>query len=343
MKNAILKVDLDALLYNYRHLKCYYKKNIIAVIKDDAYGLGLIEVANTLKDDETIIFAVSSLDDAKKLRNNNVYNSILYLNVFDETDLMEIEKYNITAIVQSYNQLVQLKNKRIPFHLKFNTGMNRLGIYQYEENEVINEVNKNKDKYLLKGIMTHIADDDKYHECYYRFKQIVERVKYDNLIIHCFASGSLNLYFENICNYVRVGIKLYGIGDRHMFLHNVVSLFSPILQIKKIKEKEKVGYDYAYETKQNGYLYILPIGYGQGWGTFASSIGYSNNNYLRQAGKISMDYSTYFSNKLLDSNQEIELLGKHINIEQLCSINNLKPHELLVKLKINIIYEKKGI
>ena len=49
MKEAILKVDLDNILYNYRHIKCYYKKNVIAILKDDAYGLGLIEIAKTLQ------------------------------------------------------------------------------------------------------------------------------------------------------------------------------------------------------------------------------------------------------------------------------------------------------
>ena len=61
MKTAIKKVDLKAILYNYRHLKCTYQKNIIAVLKDDAYGCGLIPVANILKNEENIIFAVKIL------------------------------------------------------------------------------------------------------------------------------------------------------------------------------------------------------------------------------------------------------------------------------------------
>ena len=68
MKEAILKVDLDNILYNYRHLKCYYKKNIIAVLKDDAYGLGLIEIAKTLQYEDEIIIAVSSISEITKLR-----------------------------------------------------------------------------------------------------------------------------------------------------------------------------------------------------------------------------------------------------------------------------------
>ena len=85
----------------------------------------------------------------------------------------------------------------------------------------------------------------------------------------------------------------------------------------------------------------MPVGYGQGYGDFINSFGYVNGAFIRQAGKISMDYSTYFSSELLDENMQIELIGKHISIEQLCKINNIKPHEFLVKLKLPIEYIKK--
>ena len=133
MKEAILKVDLDNILYNYRHLKCYYKKNIIAVLKDDAYGLGLIEIAKTLQYEDEIIIAVSSISEITKLRENDYQKEILYLNVFDENDLEIIKKYNVNVIVENLQQLKLLKNTDIKFHLKFNTGMNRLGL---KDNEI---------------------------------------------------------------------------------------------------------------------------------------------------------------------------------------------------------------
>lgn len=336
MKSATLKIDLDSILYNYRHLKCKYKKNIIAVLKDDAYGLGLLKVASKLKDEENIVFAISSLEEIILLRNNNINNDILYLNVFDIDDIETINKYNITVVVSNFEQLELVKNNNLKFHLKFNTGMNRIGFFDYETSQVISKINK--DNYNLKGVMTHIADDDKQHKSYYKFVEIIKKINYKNLMIHCFASNSLTTYKDEITNYIRVGIKLYGIGDKNMFLHNTISLTSPIIQIKKINENELVGYDYTYQTTQKGYLYILPIGYYKGWGSFTNSFAYSDNIFLKQAGKISMDYSTYFSSKLLDKNCEVELIGKHINIEQLCQLNSLNPHEFLVKLNIKKVY-----
>lgn len=339
MKKATLTIDLDAILYNYRHLKCKYNKNIIAVLKDDAYGLGLVKVANKLKDEQNIIFAISSLDEAILLRNNNINNDILYLNVFDYTDISTILKYNITVVVSNFSQLDLVKKHSLNFHLKFNTGMNRIGFYKYELNNLIKEINSYN--YNLKGVMTHIADDDKNHECYYKFIDIVNKINYTNLIIHCFASTSLTTFKDDITNYIRVGIKLYGIENRGMFLHNAISLTSPIIQVKQIDADQAVGYDYTYKTPQKGYLYVLPIGYNNGWGSFKNSFAYYENIYLKQAGKISMDYSTYFTDKLIDDKVEIELLGKHINIEQICELNNLNPHELLTRFKINKVYIEK--
>ena len=222
MKSATLKIDLDSILYNYRHLKCKYKKNIIAVLKDDAYGLGLLKVANKLKDEENIVFAISSLEEIILLRNNNINNDILYLNVFDIDDIETINKYNITAVVSNFEQLELVKNNNLKFHLKFNTGMNRIGFFDYEISQVISKINK--DNYNLKGVMTHIADDDKQHKSYYKFVEIIKKINYKNLMIHCFASNSLTTYKDEITNYIRVGIKLYGIGDKNMFLHNTISL-----------------------------------------------------------------------------------------------------------------------
>lgn len=343
MKNAVLNVDLDALLYNFRHLKCFYKKNIIAVLKDDAYGLNLIAIANTLKNEENVIFAVSSIDEAISLRNNDISNDILLLSVFEKEDIEQIKNYNITVTIHSYSQLLSIKNTSINFHLKFNCGMNRLGIYIDEKEKVIKEVNNNINCYNLKGIMTHFANNDKDHKSYYSFEKIVNKINKKDLIIHCFASESLSENSKDITNYIRVGIKLYGIGERNMFLQNVVSIYSPILECKKIKVNELVGYDYLFKTPANGYLYILPLGYAKGFGSFNESFIYYEGIYLKQAGKISMDYSTYFSTKLIKKDRIFEVVGKHISIEQLCKTNHIKPHEFLVKLKLPIKYYKKQI
>ena len=242
----------------------------------------------------------------------------------------------------SLSTLTENTKHNIAFHLKINTGMNRLGLYGKDILKAIDLINDD-DHYLIKGIMTHFADDDKTHQSYYLFEKYVKLIKQRDLIIHCFASSSLNECFDNISTHIRVGLKLYGITERSSFLHYALTLKSPILSIKKIYKNEKVGYDKTYETNEDGYLIILPIGYGKGMHRYNDSICYASNMFLKQAGKISMDYSTYFSNKYIDKNEEIELFGKKVPIEILAKINNVSAHELLVNLKVNRKYSIKKL
>ena len=222
--------------------------------------------------------------------------------------------------------------------------MNRLGLKDNEIKLAIKEVNSFSNKYNLVGLMTHLADEDKENECYERFKDLVEKVNKKDLIVHCFSSSSLKEKFDDVTNYVRVGIKLYGLSKKNLFLHNAIHLSCPILSIKTINKYEKVGYDYSYTTKEKGYLYILPLGYGQGWGRFENSIGFNKDTYFYQAGKISMDYSTYFSTKLIDINEKIQLIGSKVPFNNLAEMNEIDHHELLLRLKnIKKEYLKKTI
>ncbi len=341
MKEASLQIDLDSILYNYRHLKCYYKKNVIAVLKDDAYGVGLVEVMKTLQNEEGLIIAINHLSEAITLRENGFDKEILYMNVFDENDFECIKKYNLSVVVESLQQLSLLKDQTIPFHIKFNTGMNRIGLDEKDAMKAIKIVNAQAKHYQLVGAMTHFADEDKYHTAYYQFEKYVKLIQKKDLIIHCFASSSLNQYFaDNVTNYIRVGIKLYGIGERSTFLHNALTLISPIIKVKSIQKNQKVGYDLTYEVPYDGYLYLLPIGYGQGWGRFKHSFAFYNYNFLKQAGKISMDYSSYFSKQMISNEEKVELFGKNIPLESLCKANGIDPHEILVRLKVKKEYHK---
>ena len=338
MKSAELQIDLDAILYNVRHLKCYYQKNVIAVLKDNAYGLGLLPIAKVLQYEDNIVFALSDFNEIKLLRENNINNRIIYLNVFDENDLEIINKYNIDVIVQSIKQYEIIKDKSIPFHIKVNTGMNRLGLNKKDFSKIVKYIKTDNN---LAGIMTHFANDDANHKSYYLFENFVKELKRNDIMIHCFASSSLNERFDDISNYIRIGIKLYGIGERNSFLHNALTLTSPILTIKKVNKFDKVGYDLTYQALENGYLYILPIGYGQGCGRFTNSFAFCNYSYLKQAGKISMDYSTYYSKTKRSENEIVELFGSHISIESIAKANNMSPHEIIIHLKANKKYIKK--
>ena len=335
MKKACLKINLDAILYNYRHLKCEYKKNIIAVLKDDAYGMGAIQVANTLKNEEGVVFAVKDIKEGLELRYAHIDTDILILGVIQKEDIPVLQKFHFQVIVTELEQLIFLKNTGIPIHLKINTGMNRLGLAKDEFKEAFFKCHQQND-YCLKGVMTHFATADENHFQYQQFKEALEGLDLTSLMVHCFSSNSLKV--DDLSNYCRVGIRLYGLFNRDLMLKNALELESPIVHQFFVKKGQKVGYDWLYEVKADGYLCVLPLGYAQGWGRYQKSFAYYENNYLEQAGNISMDYTVYFSPKPIKKDTILELISLHVPIEQVASINRVSVYEILVRLSLDRLY-----
>ncbi len=336
MKKAFKKINLDAILYNYRHLKCEYKKNIIAVLKDDAYGMGLVKVAKILQNEDKIIFAVKDLKEALILRKNNIKNDILILGIIEKENIKKIKKYDLTVIISSFEQLSFIKNTNVKFHIKIDTGMNRIGFSISDFNTVLNKIKEEPNNYCFTGVMSHFATEDKNHKQYNVFCKCLENIDTSNLIVHCLSSNSL--FLENKTNYARVGLRLYGFYKRDLMLKNCMELYAPIVLKKQVKKDELVGYDFLFKTPQDGYLYILPIGYASGWGRFKKSFAFTPAYYLKQAGNISMDYSAYFSTQNIKKDTILELISLNAPLEHLANLNDISIYELLVKIKVKRYY-----
>lgn len=338
MKTALKKIDLNAILYNYRHLKCTYKKNIIAVLKDNAYGCGLIKTAKILQNEENIIFAVKNFAEAIALRQEEIKNPILVLGVFEKNDLTLAKQYSLTVIVSDIDQLPYLKNSGVDFHIKMNISMNRLGLKPIDFINTYYMTYKNS-SFSLKGLMTHFATADTDHHQYKTFIDVLDKINYDkSLIIHCLSSNSL--FLEEKTNYVRVGMKLYGFLERSSMLKDAINLTAPIIKVIPVKKGEKVGYDLSYTVPEDGYIYILPLGYQNGWGRFKISYAFYDYKYLIQAGKQSMDYTAYFCKYNIKKGEIVELISLNVPLEHLATLNNLSIYQILIQLKdINTTYD----
>lgn len=336
MKKAFATINLDAILYNYRHLVCKYHKKVIAVIKDDAYGLGKIQVSNKLKNEPDIIFAIKDIDEAIELRHANITNDLLVLGIFEKRDLDLAIHYKLTLICNSLEHLEMLKDTSIPFHLKINTGMNRLGLSIDNFNKAYEIISNNKSSYNLRGIMTHFATDDSNHKQYNLFVETLKNVDRNGLIIHCLSSNSL--FEEDFTTHLRVGIKLYGFLERSSLFKSSLELYSPFIFKTAVRKGDFVGYNFKFEVEEDGFLYVLPLGYANGFGRFDKSYAYLNDTYLVQAGNISMDYTVYFSKEDIKKDTILELIGSHVPLEHLATLNRISLYQLLVNLKVDKFY-----
>lgn len=299
----------------------------IAVVKANCYGLGIKCVKSILLGGANYL-AVSSLDEALKVR-KITDTRILVLEPIDTKYINIANKNNITLTISSLEYLNKVKNKIFTCHLKINTGMNRLGIGTKEElNEIYKIINESNIK--IEGIYTHIyksTDSTLTESQFKRFENITSDIDLSKIeIVHIPNSDTITNYKKkDYVNGCRMGIIMYGFNNK-LALNSVFTLKSKIIEIKKIKKDETVGYDGKYKANKDEYIGIVPIGYADGiirknTGRFV----YINNNKYKIVGNICMDMLFVLIDKTVKVNDTVEIIkdNQHINeiAEHLETIN----------------------
>ena len=256
--------------------------NILAVIKDNAYGHGIITISKLLK--EYGIKKVCVRNNAEAEIVKGFFEEILVLN----------PKTNRNALNISYaiNSLSQLKKNRHPYiHLKINTGMNRNGIETYEIDEAL-EVILDKE-FKLKGVFSHFCCSNEIG-CdtfiqYEKFKEvrrkIIEFCKKHSLDIPYFhlANSTALTKLPDTFDYVRPGIAIYGGIDG---FSAVMSLVANVVNVREI-ENDGVGYNKTFFTKEKIKITTIDVGYADGVPYFKNGCKLKDTKAI---GKISMDY-----------------------------------------------------
>ena len=307
-----LFVDVNRIKKNIKLIKETTKKEIMAVLKDNAYGISsnkMIEILykcnvkwivyNTYKEylkDKTLIIKrhlnVLILESiTQKMINDNYKN--LYLSINSKDDFLNNETY-IT--------------KPLNIHLQIDTGMNRMGIRNIDEaKEIISLIAKNKN-INLDGIYTHFSSSDNEYEYYYRqlhkFKKCLKLYPFKN--IHSAATSSLNK--KIIGNMVRIGLALYGYGNKTLNLLPSISYVSRIINSFKVLPNESIGYDQKFVTKEEGYISVVPIGYYDISGVSHLII---NKQKIPIVGKTCMNHLFLFSKNENKKSSQLLVLSKN--------------------------------
>lgn len=332
---SYIKIDLKQIVQNYQTITAHCKKNIIAVIKDNAYGHGLVQVGKALSSINCYMLAVSTISEAILLRKNLIFLPILLFGRCDDYKLLYSLK--ITISISSLDQLKQLSKSELPIsiHLKIDTGMNRLGISYDEIEEALSIIKKSK--LQLKGVFTHFCSSN-YNKQLKIFIKSLNYFKNYKIIIHSQATSSLKNDLK-ICNTLRIGLALYGYC-KDINVKPALELICPIIRKKKIKEKTPIGYDLIEKTPSNGYIFTIPFGYSNGLSRLHKLCFLYENKIYYQIGKSCMDMTMFFIDKNIDIN-EIKLISEN-NISTLLTENNDTIYYLLSSLSPNIkrIYTK---
>lgn len=325
LKHTNIILDLDNLRDNINYYFNNFNKKILAVVKNNAYGHGLKEIASYLeKDDRIIYLVVNSISEGIYLRRNNITKNILVLGNPEIIDYKIALKNNLTLSINNVKSFYNFldNNYKGKLHLNINTGMNRLGISNFDITKIL------KSSLNIEGIYTHYkgGDSDLYSIKKQKeiFNNYINSIDYKKYIIHDVSTNNVSLLDLKYTNAIRIGLGLYGLTYN---TKPILTLKAPIINIIKVSKNESVSYHSSFIAPSDGYILTIPFGYGEGW---YKNIEIINKNYI-QAGEMTMNYTMFFS-KDYPKEKEIEILGSTNKMINISLINKISPYEIVTKL-----------
>ena len=282
-QETVLEIDLNALTHNFNYLKSKLnsKTKFLAVVKAFAYGSDSITIAKHLEALNVDYFAVAYAHEGVVLRDAGVKAPILVLHPqplnfkLIIARCLEQSLYS-KKILSEFIKVAETENqKQYPVHIKFNTGLNRLGFKESDVNTITEKLQKTN-AIVAKSIFSHLAASEDENEKQFTLDQIKTfetiassfeaNIGYKPWLHLTNTSGVIN-YPNAHFNMVRCGIGLYGFGNSAIEDNNlkpISRLKSIISQIHTINKDESVGYNRAYKSSSIEKTATIPIGHADG-------------------------------------------------------------------------------
>jgi alanine racemase len=302
---AYAELNLAALQHNLDKVRgCAPDAKVMAVIKANGYGHGLIRMAEALKQADA--FAVARVDEGVRLRNAGLGHRIAVLEGFTcAEELEKLQHYQLDAVVHCLSQLDifdAVAGQPIAVWLKLDTGMNRLGFKAEAFNAVYQRLSQCAVIKQPINLMTHFANaddisDDKTLKQISLFQQTVAGLPGERSLAN---SAAILAWESSLSDWVRPGIMLYGISPfpdatgQQLGLKPVMSLHSRLIAVKPIEAGDTVGYGGSWTCKKPTMLGVVAIGYGDGYPRYAKAGTpvLINGRRVPLIGRVSMDMMT---------------------------------------------------
>lgn len=310
-RETTLEIDLDALAHNYRHLRSRMEEDVkfMAVVKAYGYGSDVVAITKKLSELGVDYFAVAYTSEGVALRNAGIEKPILVLHpqsVNFETVIercLEPSIYSEFVLREFIKTAENLGQKNYPFHLKMNTGLNRLGFAASELKTVFKYLSATE-AIQMKAVFSHLAASEDWREREFTLGQIhlFRKIAFEILenihprpLLHLVNTSGIVNYPEAAFDMVRSGIGLYGFGndpevDKH--LRPIGTLKTIISQIHELKEGETVGYNRVFRAPGAMKMATLPIGHADGinrqYGNRNAGV-LVNGSYAPIIGNVCMD------------------------------------------------------
>lgn len=354
-QETILEIDLTALKHNFEYLKSKINTNtkFLAVVKAFGYGSEAVEISKYLQKLNIDYFAVAYANEGVTLRDTGILKPILVLHpqpvnfkaIID--NCLEPSLYS-SKILKEFIKIAEIeKQSDYPVHIKFNTGLNRLGFWE-NDIEFISKALKSTSSIKVKSIFSHLAASEDLNEKEFSLNQIesfkntasklIDLLGYKPWLHICNTSGILN-FPEAHFDMVRSGIGLYGFGNSEEENQNLIpiaSLKSVISQIHLIEKGETVGYNRGFKSASFQKTATIPIGHADGVGRqYGHGKGFVtiNNKKAPIIGNVCMDMIMVNITDIdCKEGDEVIIFDKTNTAEQLGNKTNTISYEVLTSV-----------
>jgi alanine racemase len=353
---AWLEIDLRKLRRNFELINRDKPAGVqvLSVVKDEGYGHGALTVARAALDSGAQFLALSTVEEALCLRDRGVQARLLLLGDRHENELPWCVDHDLTcclsepASVKKLGQLATLAGKRVPVHIKINTGMNRYGVH-WSEAAGLAELICSTASLELEGALSHFAQSDETDKSFAnlqfaRYNEALDTMARRRITVKvrhlCNSGGFLDLPKAHF-DMVRLGILPLGIFPSQVCrridgIEPVMAVKARIAAIQKLQPGDSVGYGMRYTAPSPRRIAVLPIGYGDGFPRVRNQ-GFALIHGQRAPliGGVSMDALTVDITEIPAAQpwDEVVLMGRQggeeITVHEVARLKNSVSYDIL--------------
>ena len=348
---TILEVNLNAVVDNLNHFRSFLHPDtkMVCMIKADAYGAGAVEIAKTLQDHRVDYLAVAVADEGVTLRKAGITANIMVMNP-EMTAFKTMFDYDLEPEVYSFrllDALVKAARKEgitgWPVHIKFDTGMHRLGFDPVDDIFKLIDRLKHQTAIIPRSVFSHFvgSDSDGFDEfsarqfaLFEEGSQQLQAAFSHKILRHMDNSAGIEHFPERQMDMCRLGIGLYGVDPRNnRMLSTVSTLKTTILQMRHVPAGETVGYSRKGKIERDSVIAAIPIGYADGLNRGLGNrrcYCLVNGQKAEYVGNICMDVAMIDVTDIpCVEGDQVEIFGEHLPVTELSDVLGTIPYEVL--------------
>ena len=330
----------------------------MAIVKADAYGHGLVRVAQTLSSADA--FGVACLEEAEQLRKSGIEQAIVLLEgPYSESELIRICDLKLDMVIHHHTQVEMLEKTAVQgftqIWVKVDSGMHRLGFLPDELSAIWQRLeNISAIKKPLR-LMSHLATANQpgnamTHRQLTLFRQLNEAYQAQTSLAN---SAAILAWPDSLGDWVRPGLLLYGVSpldhttNTEHDLKPVMTLASELISVKTIGKGETVGYGDTWVCPQDMPVGVVAAGYGDGFPRHAATGTpvLVNGQRVSVIGNVSMDMLTVDLREQAKAKvgDTVELWGANLSIEEIARHADTIPYEILCGVHKRLAFVERGL